>query len=155
MHKTLEKTLNTIDLTVPVGKFLTGLSKLMRNPYWNHRGLGPEARLQMLVFMYLDTVYPDIIAFHVPNGAKRSKWEQFIAKYTGVKKGVSDILIPHRRANTNGEIYCGLVIELKVGAPITPEQTQFLAKMMAQNWVVSVETTFEQAKQTIDNYLNK
>ena len=65
----------------------------------------PEQRLQIAVFNFLRPLmdaqqYKQFVAFHVPNGGKRTKAEAGIFKAMGVMAGVADIclLLPCVRA---------------------------------------------------------
>lgn len=74
-----------------------------------------EDDLQKNVIDFIRLQYPSILAFHVPNGGKRNKWEAVRLKRQGVLAGVSDILL-----YWNGGFGA---IELKVNQLI-PSKTQ-------------------------------
>lgn len=77
-----------------------------------------ESALQKEVIQYIRLQYPHTLAFHVPNGGKREKWEAAHLKRQGVLAGVSDILI----------FWLGGMgaIELKAGKnTTTPQQDYF------------------------------
>lgn len=56
----------------------------------------PEQELQIAIFNYLRPLmvlqkYSQFMAFHVPNGGKRTSYEGYIFKAMGVMAGVTDI----------------------------------------------------------------
>lgn len=78
----------------------------------------PEDSLQQAVVQYIRLQYPHVLAFHVPNGGKRGKWEASRLKKQGVLAGVSDILIFWLGGHG--------AIELKAGRnTTTPQQDYF------------------------------
>lgn len=105
-----------------------------------------EYQLQVAVMKYLAYFYPKILAIHVPNEGKRSKYH---AKASGIKAGVSDVLI------FNGVgLYNGCAIELKVppNKP-TDKQAEFQAILGLLGWRTCVCYSFDEAKIVIDGYL--
>lgn len=53
----------------------------------------PEDILQRQVWQYLKIQYPNMLAFHVPNGGRRDEREAAKFKSMGVIPGVSDLLL--------------------------------------------------------------
>lgn len=105
-----------------------------------------EAQLQAVVMRYLAYQYPKVLAIHVPNEGKRSK---FTAKKMGIKAGVPDVLIFDSGKECNG-----LAIELKVRPnSLTPRQLLFLQKLSDRGWRMRVCYSFDEAKKEIDDYL--
>ena len=107
----------------------------------------------------LPTVEPGVrltdYLIHIPNGGKRGKAEAGRFKAMGVKRGVSDLLlpIPHRG-------FAGLWIEMK--APYTDsrdknypskEQKEWLARMQLAGYQTAVCYGWLNAKMTIQRYL--
>lgn len=88
---------------------------------------------------------------HIPNGGKRDKRTATALKRQGVKAGVPDINLPVARGG-----YHGLYIELKVGKNKTTEkQNTWIAKLRQQGYHVSVCYGWEEARETIENYLDE
>lgn len=109
-----------------------------------------EDHLQVQVMSYMRYQYPEILAFHTPNGGNRNAQEGAKFKRMGVLPGVPDILIPVPQNGFNG-----LCIELKIkpNRP-TPQQLTVMAEFKKNNWHVEVCYDFDAAIQTINNYLN-
>ncbi len=102
-----------------------------------------EDDLQKNVMNFIRLQYPNILAFHVPNGGKRNKWEAVRLKRQGVLAGVSDILL-YWDGGFGG-------IELKAGEP-KPSKLQawfgdklqgFGGKFATCNTVESVQKTLK------------
>jgi len=114
------------------------------NPYLKF--MGKEDHLQHAVMEYLKRQYPKVLAFHVPNEAKRSSFERFKAKYLGVLPGVSDVIIIH-----NGEV---LAIELKIKPnKATKNQQDFLEKINQAGFIGIICYDFLATKRHIDYFL--
>ncbi len=71
---------------------------------------------------------------HIPNGGSRNKAEGAKLKRMGVRRGVSDIMLPCPKGK-----YHGLWIEMKFGAnTLTMEQMDFLRTMGAEGYYAAV-----------------
>jgi hypothetical protein len=85
----------------------------------------------------------------IPNGGRRGKIESAMLKAEGVKAGVSDLFlaVPTRH-------YPGLWIEMKI-KPNKPSHAQidWLKSMALQGYAVAVAWSWEEARDTIINYL--
>ena len=124
--------------------------------------LGPEQRLQRAVGNYLDA--KGALWTHPLNEAKRSKFERWLMKILGCKKGVPDVLIFEPQEFTSEEQFLqqfgqpkiGLAIELKIGSnKPTVEQSFWLNSLRAKGWETAVCRTLDEAIETIDNYLGR
>jgi hypothetical protein len=84
----------------------------------------PEQQLQAAIFRHIQVRgKPGIVAWHTPNGGKRSKAEAAIFKSLGVLAGIPDVLV----LDTDGQLY-GL--ELKAaGGRTTPRQNATLERL--------------------------
>lgn len=96
-------------------------------------------------------IYPELkLMYHIPNGGKRGKSEGARLKRAGVKKGVPDLCLPVPRRN-----YHGLYIEMKYGNGRTSkEQKEWINKLNEQGYYAVVCNGFEEAKDTIERYIN-
>lgn len=96
-------------------------------------------------------IYPELkLIYHIPNGGKRGKSEGARLKRVGVKKGVPDLCLPVPRKN-----YHGLYIEMKYGNGRTSkEQKEWINKLNEQGYYAVVCNGFEEAKDTIERYIN-
>lgn len=91
------------------------------------------------------------LLYHVPNGGKRNAKTGRALKRQGVKAGVPDLCLPVARGG-----YHSLYIELKVGKNTTsPKQKEWIAALRQQGNYVSVCYGWEEAKETIENYLDE
>lgn len=108
-----------------------------------------EDHLQMQVMSYIRYQYPDLLAFHTPNGGNRNALEGSKFKRMGVLPGVPDILIPKPNKQ-----YYGLCIELKIHPnKTTDSQKTVLGKFASSNWQTEVCYDYDTATKIIDNYL--
>ena len=87
--------------------------------------------------------------YHIPNGGRRDVIEAAHLKKQGVKPGVPDICLPVARSGKHG-----LYIEMKVGKNRpTENQDRWLRMLAMQDYAVAVCYGFEDAKNTILEYL--
>lgn len=96
-------------------------------------------------------VMPELEAlFHIPNGGKRGKAEAARFQRMGVKRGVPDICLAVSRGGKHG-----LFIELKrtEGGRLSPEQTQWLARLKDAGYEAVVCHGWDEARETIVRYL--
>lgn len=91
------------------------------------------------------------LLFAIPNGGQRNAIVGAKLKATGVKKGVPDLLLP-----IPNKTHHGLFIELKrvKGSNISPEQKTWLKNLNNQGYMAVVCKGFEEARQTIEEYLS-
>ena len=89
--------------------------------------------------------------FSVPNGGYRHKTTAARMKSEGVKAGVPDIMLPWPSKG-----FHGLFIEMKrlVGGRLSDEQKAWAERLLAAGYQVKVCKGFEEAKQSIEEYLN-
>jgi hypothetical protein len=87
----------------------------------------------------------------IPNGGSRNKPEAANLKKQGVKSGFPDLQLPFPRGK-----YHGLFIEMKrlEGGRISPEQEDWINFLNKQGYLAVVCYGFQEAKNTIENYLN-
>lgn len=69
---------------------------------------GSEHHEQALVVAHLRAFHPEVLAYAVPNGARRTRWERAQAKAEGMEPGVPDLVVDEARGG-----YFGLRIEMK------------------------------------------
>lgn len=126
----------------------------MRNIYRQNRIITKEASEQVILFRYF-AHYPEIYKnmFAIPNGGSRHPLEALNLKRQGVKAGVPDIFLAIPQGN-----YHGLFIELKRSikpAPVSKEQKQQIALLIAQGYKVLVSIGWVKAANDIFYYLNR
>lgn len=88
-----------------------------------------EAQIQQTVFDFIGYSCPDVIAFAVPNGAKRSVGGRAANAVPGLTKGVCDIVI----LAEGGQAY---LIEMKRTKPrgrLSEDQIKFLKRLTNKN----------------------
>lgn len=111
-----------------------------------------EDNLQIACMSYMRLVYPDVLAFHVPNGGNRSAREGARLKKMGVVAGVPDILI----LATGSDYHKGLAIELKVGSnSSSPDQKAMQLKFEIAGWRVEVVKSLDKFIEIVDEHLTK
>jgi len=111
---------------------------------------GKEDQLQTATADYLRYKYPNILAFHTPNGGHRLKAVAAKLKRQGVKAGVPDWLI----IKPSGP-YCGLAVELKVkGGKLSPAQKDVLATFNTSGWAVAIAWSLDEFIDVTNNYIN-
>lgn len=100
----------------------------------------------------------NLLWWHTPNEGKRTKFESFLIKIMGVRKGVSDFIIIHQTKK-----YKGLIIEMKKkgvrtykknGEPYFKEQHDFLKAMEKEGFMACFADGFEDAWQKTLTFLN-
>ena len=112
--------------------------------YDNQKALFEWAKLN-------ENKYPELKLLNASlNGVRMRIGQAMKAKRAGMKKGYPDIFLPVARGD-----YHGLFIELKVkGNYPTKEQKWWLNELKKQGYKACVCYGFEEARQTILNYLN-
>lgn len=121
---------------------------------------GKEDNFQASAMQYIRFTYPNVLAFHVPNGGKRNAREGAKFKRQGVLAGVPDILIVHpSRCETNEDnvierLFYGFAVELKVkGGKLSQAQKDRLADFHLAGWKQKVVYSLDEFIFEIDNYL--
>jgi hypothetical protein len=110
-----------------------------------------ESTEQMMFFTWVRAALPKLIAFHVPNGGKRSLRTAVRLKKEGVTSGIPDIII----AKPAG-IYCGMYIELKrqKGGALSEAQKDMVRELKAAGYYVAICRGFEEAREETIAYLS-
>lgn len=99
-----------------------------------------------------EDAYPILVwLMHVPNGGLRSRGEAGKLKAMGVRKGVSDWILPF--PSPSGR-YKGLAIELKseVGT-VSDEQEDFLHEASRNGWLIAVARSRDLFISTVKQWL--
>lgn len=112
-----------------------------------------ETTEQITLFNWAErtkSILPELaLMYHVPNEGKRTNGG--ILKAAGLKSGVPDIVLP---VSNNG--FRGLYIELKFGKnKTTKAQEDYMALLKEQNYKTAVCYGFEEARETILQYLSE
>jgi len=90
------------------------------------------------------------LMFAIPNGARTAGISVAVKlKREGLKKGVPDICLPVPRG-----AYHGLFIEMKAAkGRATLEQMDWIGRLIRQGYYAAVCKGFDEARATIENYL--
>ncbi len=89
------------------------------NPFYKF--LGVEDLEHIKVVNFLESDFPDVVAFHVPNSSKKTPFDRYKHSLMGALKGICDFVILHPKYRIKIEdgkpktmlAYHGLIIELK------------------------------------------
>jgi hypothetical protein len=96
-----------------------------------------------------ETIHELDLLFSIPNGGKRNIRTAINLKMEGVKAGVPDIFFPVARKG-----FHGLFLEMKIkGGKVSDNQKIWHEKLENQFYLVKVVFGFEEAKNTILDYL--
>lgn len=115
-----------------------------------------EAQEQTALFQWAAMMQgriPELALLHsVPNGGSRHPIEALHLKQQGVKPGIPDIFLPCARGQ-----YHGLYIEMKrrKGGRVSVDQKKMLLALRAQGYKAEVCLGWEEAKNTICEYLRE
>lgn len=124
-----------------IGSALAGKGKPMR-----------ESDEQAALFLWA-AYRPELrLMFHIPNGGSRNPIEAANLKRQGVKAGVPDVFLPIARHGCHG-----LFIEMKraKGGVLSQFQREYIEALMREGYRVAVCHGFEEAKRTIEEYLDE
>ena len=119
--------------------------------YRNMRRSESTEQMTLIDWCNINTcIYPELeLIYHIPNEGKRSNYQGTKLKREGLKKGVPDLCLPVPRKN-----YHGLYIEMKYGNGRTSkEQKEWIKKLNEQGYKAVVCNGFEEARNTIEEYL--
>lgn len=100
-----------------------------------------------------EAAHPELrLMFHIPNGGSRNPIEAANLKRQGVKAGVPDVFLPVARHGCHG-----LFIEMKraKGGVLSQFQKEYIEALMREGYRVAVCHGFEEAKRTIEEYLDE
>lgn len=109
-----------------------------------------ESDEQIALFKWLRLAFPKLIAFHCPNGGKRSLRTAVRLKKEGVLAGVPDIVIAKRCGP-----YAGMYIELKrrKGGELSKGQREIIAGLREEGYFVVVARGWDEARDGVLKYL--
>lgn len=113
---------------------------------------GPEDHIQYKIMQWIAWEYPEILALHPFNEAKRGWAAQAKLKALGgaTSKGAPDILIFNPSSGRSG---LALEVKSKTGR-LTKEQSFWLDALKARNWQTQMVRSFEEAQVIINEYMN-
>lgn len=115
-----------------------------------------EAQEQTALFQWAAMMQgriPELACLHaIPNGGSRHPIEAVHLKQQGVKPGIPDIFLPCARGPWHG-----LYIEMKrrKGGRVSVEQQRMILALRAQGYKAEVCRGWEEAKNTICEYLRE
>ena len=110
-----------------------------------------EEQKKVMVWARANTPrFRELVLLHaIPNGGYRTMQVAVKLKAEGVKKGVSDLMLPVARGD-----YHGLYIEMKAGnGRASEEQKHFIESVRTQGYYADVAVGHEQAVGILESYL--
>lgn len=122
-----------------------------KNPSLNKK-YPTEYQIQCAIIEWFDLKYPEYSQrfFHIPNGGYRDKFEAFRLVKSGVRKGVSDLMLAVPYGN-----YHGMFLEIKsFKGKLSKYQREFLLTSGNLGYYSCVANTLEQGIFFIDGYMN-
>jgi hypothetical protein len=140
-----------------VGAVNRALAKLPATPRKKAPPAEPsEHKDQAVVMSWLSLNYPDVLAFAVPNAAKRTHWESQRLRAEGMRPGVPDIYIEEARGG-----WFGLRVEMKklseiraINGGLSDKQLEVREILMRKGYKVVTCYGSEHALKTIEYYLS-
>lgn len=114
-----------------------------------------EHNLQVACVNWFRMQYPKYakLLFAIPNGGKRHLKTAKAMKAEGAQKGVPDLMLAVPEAS-DCPLYFGLFIEMKSATGrLSPEQKAYLVALETQGYKTAVCKSFDEFKQTIEEYL--
>lgn len=111
-------------------------------------GLPLEHYEQQVVVAYCQRKGIPVAA--IPNGQKRTRWEQIEAKQSGLSSGFPDLIIPLMR-HGHGALF--IEMKTKSGGKVSPNQTYWLTLLTQNNYRAIVAKGADEAIREIDRYL--
>jgi hypothetical protein len=103
------------------------------------------------------------LIFAIPNGQRRTRWEQLVCKATGVRSGVPDICLPYPRwygvTTDEGSSFewqwSGLFIEFKFGRnKQTVTQLEWAERLRKAGHRVEIARSWAEAANIVIEYLD-
>jgi len=114
----------------------------------------PEQALQKACIKWLRLQYPNVLAFHPPNGRDAgSPHMGKLWKDMGVLAGVPDILVCHPR--TYGDTHvCGMAIEMKSDkGKLSESQKEMQIRFSEAGWIVYECRSLEEFMTDVNDYM--
>lgn len=117
-----------------------------------HDYLKKEDILHNSILNFIRYQFPGWVITHPMNEGKRSRFEQFLAQYLGMRAGIPDLMIFEPRQGPD-RFYTGLALEVKVkGNKPTPNQIEFMEDLRRKGWMVHVVYSLEEAVKVTREY---
>ena len=108
-----------------------------------------EHQIQKAVFQWLRTVHPRVIAYAIPNAARRSAAQAAYLKAEGLRAGMPDIVVAAPRGG-----YHALYIELKTKkGRLSEAQHETLLALAELDYACAVARGVDEAIDLITKYL--
>ena len=111
-----------------------------------------EHDLQKQCIDWFRMIYPQYarLLLAIPNGARRTLWEQRIAKEEGIQAGTPDLFLAIPRKKSHG-----LWIEMKNGKAgrVSDKQDDMIKRLWEQGYECRIARSMEDFMQIINEYL--
>lgn len=114
------------------------------------RGKGPsEHQIQKAVFQWLRAAHPKVIAYAIPNAARRSAAQAAYLKAEGLRAGMPDIVIAMPRGG-----FHGMYLELKTQTGrVSDSQRDTLEALAEMQYACAIARSVDEAIEFISTYL--
>jgi hypothetical protein len=129
-------------------------TKRKRNPLASGHPSEEDIHLACADWVFAhESLYPILHwLIHVPNGGRRSRGEAGKLRAMGVRKGVSDWILPF--PSPNGR-FAGLAVELKShSGTVSEEQQHFLDDAEAAGWLTAVVRSSDEFEKVVMTWIN-
>lgn len=108
-----------------------------------------EHQIQVSVFHWLRAVHPRVIAYAVPNAARRSMAQAAWLKAEGMRAGIPDIVIAAPRGG-----FHGFYLELKTRTgKLSDSQRGMLLDLASEGYACGLARSVDDAIELINTYL--
>lgn len=108
-----------------------------------------EHQIQAALFKWLAAVHPKVVAYAIPNAARRSMAQAAYLKAEGLRAGMPDVVIATARGG-----YHGMYLELKTQkGKLSESQTEMLTRLANEGYASAVAYGLDDAIFLITKYV--
>ena len=108
-----------------------------------------EHQIQAALFKWLAAVHPKVVAYAIPNAARRSMAQAAYLKAEGLRAGMPDVVIATARGG-----YHGMYLELKTQkGKLFESQTEMLTRLANEGYASAVAYGLDDAIFLITKYV--
>ena len=108
-----------------------------------------EHQIQTALFQWLRAVHPKVVAFAVPNAARRSPSQAAYLKAEGLRAGIPDVVLATPRGG-----FAGMFLELKrEGGKLSDAQRETLYLLANEGYACAIAWNLDEAIELITQYL--
>lgn len=115
------------------------------------RSKATEHQIQSALFKWLATVHPNVVAYAIPNAARRSMAQAAYLKAEGLRAGMPDVVVATARGG-----FHGLYLELKTDSgKLSDHQREMLSRLADEHYACAVAYGLDDAIFLITKYLEE